>query len=541
MSEALRFNNDKPMMSYFMRSFPKMAEAVARVKEMGAIKYNDGNWKLGNKPDNEYWDSMFRHLNYIFDGEEYDKDTGCLHIAHAVWNLCALLELNYPDLPARDDEIWAERAVHWAEEKRKREASDEAEGRGCLPCSLDRGEAAEQPTHPTPLWPKAWEACWAEENKEQKVSDANAVDTATEDPKNQSHIESVLDMFGPENDGFSPVFSAFVSKLSTRDDEVRSQYAAHCAEKKRERESSGGVEASIEADSEADSEVDRSAPIAAHLMKGAGTRNDAADAATYAAFAVAQLTGRKLSGVECPMCGSAAVRRGDYGRECQDCGEIFRVPIVPENEASDDTITESAATEMPKPAPASMTFSSVFTAFIEKLATRDDEIRSQYEAHCAEERKREDAEDIMAVEGLGAAEAASWAEEKEKERKRKRKEADAADAEAKAVFAEAKANAMFADVVSRNDAADAATYASFAAAQLLRYTGDECPMCGSTAVWLGNYGWECSACGEIFRVPIVAENPLHIKRVKNIRGDCRNYYSFIESLNGACDALLGRG
>lgn len=127
MSEALRFNNDKPMMSYFMRSFPRMAEAVARVKEMGAIKYNDGNWRLGNKPDKEYLDSLFRHLNYINIGEDYDSDTGCLHIAHAVWNLCALLELNYPDLPARDDEIWADRAEHWAEEKRKREATDEVE------------------------------------------------------------------------------------------------------------------------------------------------------------------------------------------------------------------------------------------------------------------------------------------------------------------------------------------------------------------------------------------------------------------------------
>lgn len=120
MSEALRYNEDKPMLSYFMRSFPRMAEAIARVKEMGAIKYQDGNWRLGNKPDDEYWDSLFRHLNHIFQGEDYDKDTGCLHIGHAVWNLCALLELNYPDLPARDDEIWADRAAHWAEQRRIR-------------------------------------------------------------------------------------------------------------------------------------------------------------------------------------------------------------------------------------------------------------------------------------------------------------------------------------------------------------------------------------------------------------------------------------
>jgi hypothetical protein len=136
MKEALRFNSDKPMMSYFMRSFPRMAEAIARVKEMGAIKYNDGNWRLGNKPDDEYWNSMFRHLNYIFSGEDYDPDTGCLHLAHAVWNMCALLELNHPDLPARDDEIWADRAAHWAAEKKIREAA-EAEEHECKQCNED--------------------------------------------------------------------------------------------------------------------------------------------------------------------------------------------------------------------------------------------------------------------------------------------------------------------------------------------------------------------------------------------------------------------
>jgi hypothetical protein len=110
-----------------------MAEAIARVKEMGAIKYNDGNWRLGNKPDDEYWNSMFRHLGYIFGGEDYDPDTGCLHLAHAVWNMCALLELNHPDLPARDDEIWADRAAHWAAEKVKREAKEQEDS----PSELD--------------------------------------------------------------------------------------------------------------------------------------------------------------------------------------------------------------------------------------------------------------------------------------------------------------------------------------------------------------------------------------------------------------------
>jgi len=129
MSEALRFNEGKPKLSYFMRSFPKMAEAVARVKEFGANKYNEGNWRQGNKPDQEYWDSLFRHLNYIFDGEMYDQDSGCLHLGHAVWNLCALLELNYPDMPAVDEELFHERMAYWAHQKKLREAGEQ------YPCS----------------------------------------------------------------------------------------------------------------------------------------------------------------------------------------------------------------------------------------------------------------------------------------------------------------------------------------------------------------------------------------------------------------------
>jgi hypothetical protein len=128
MAEALRDNKGKPKLSYFMRSFPRMVEAIARVKEMGGIKYEEGNWKKGNKPDEEYWDSLCRHLNYMILGEDYDEDTGCLHIAHAVWNLCALHELN-STLPAIDEELFAERAAHWRKVRLDREAKAEREAK----------------------------------------------------------------------------------------------------------------------------------------------------------------------------------------------------------------------------------------------------------------------------------------------------------------------------------------------------------------------------------------------------------------------------
>lgn len=115
--EALRFNEGKPKLGYFARSFPWMQECVARVKEFGANKYEDGNWRLGAKPDEEYLDSLARHMAYFLGGEFYDDDSGCAHLGHAVWNLCALAELNYGNMPTIDEKKFRERMAYWAEKK----------------------------------------------------------------------------------------------------------------------------------------------------------------------------------------------------------------------------------------------------------------------------------------------------------------------------------------------------------------------------------------------------------------------------------------
>lgn len=113
-----RFNEGKPRLSFFIRSFRWVNHAIARVKEFGAIKYEEDNWKLGGRPDTEYWDSFFRHLDYYMFGEEYDKDSGCHHIGHMIWNLSALMELNYSDKPVIDKDLFDERCAYWREKKR---------------------------------------------------------------------------------------------------------------------------------------------------------------------------------------------------------------------------------------------------------------------------------------------------------------------------------------------------------------------------------------------------------------------------------------
>jgi len=102
---ALRFNAGKPDLS-FLLGFSHANEALARVFEQGAIKYERDNWKKGGKPDAEYLGSALRHIQKHADGQLWDADTGCLHLAHAVWNLNALIELNVTsDVPAVDPEF----------------------------------------------------------------------------------------------------------------------------------------------------------------------------------------------------------------------------------------------------------------------------------------------------------------------------------------------------------------------------------------------------------------------------------------------------
>jgi ribosomal protein L37AE/L43A len=318
-----------------------------------------------------------------------------------------------------------DRTLEASEEKRKKyEAIEDAEGFGAAWAAyLIEEECKRKDARPFSLPADATDATDAVDS--QADEEAESVD----DPKNPSYIENVLGMFGPKQDGFGPVFSAFVRKLAVADNEVRSQYAVHCAEEKRKREADaadepaerifvkgirgGGApkpsgttfvarrggelhyippcpmcgnsedillngekglectdcgeifEVPIGPENEASEisafgevgeifEIAQPAPPEQHAARRAEEKwqrvaNDAVDAATYATFAVEALLGRKSNGNECPMCGSTSVEQIDWGLECQVCGEIFEVPIVPENAVSDAAIPESATiTKMPK-------------------------------------------------------------------------------------------------------------------------------------------------------------------------------------------------
>lgn len=112
--KAARMNQGKPEFD-FLLDFPIAMEAFCRVKELGAVKYARDNWKLGGKPDSEYLAAALRHMMAHRQGELYAEDTGCLHLAHAMWNMAALIELNVKE--THDKDVFAMMRQHWEAKK----------------------------------------------------------------------------------------------------------------------------------------------------------------------------------------------------------------------------------------------------------------------------------------------------------------------------------------------------------------------------------------------------------------------------------------
>lgn len=91
---ADRKNEGKPELSYLL-DFPAALQEFAAVCTYGARKYSRDNWKKGGKPDQEYFDAALRHMLAARSGEIEDPESGAMHLAHAMWNLMACMELNY--------------------------------------------------------------------------------------------------------------------------------------------------------------------------------------------------------------------------------------------------------------------------------------------------------------------------------------------------------------------------------------------------------------------------------------------------------------
>jgi len=89
--QADRFNEGKLDLTLIP---PQAAAEEARVWEKGAEKYSRDNWKKlwGKDTVQTVLASLLRHAHAIQMGEDFDKESGCLHAAHIRCNAAMLIE-----------------------------------------------------------------------------------------------------------------------------------------------------------------------------------------------------------------------------------------------------------------------------------------------------------------------------------------------------------------------------------------------------------------------------------------------------------------
>ena len=84
----------------------KPIQDLAEVFTFGAQKYADRNWEKGLE-----WGRLYaaahRHLAAFWSGQDLDEESALPHLAHAVWNLVALLEYaeTRPEFDNRPDRV----------------------------------------------------------------------------------------------------------------------------------------------------------------------------------------------------------------------------------------------------------------------------------------------------------------------------------------------------------------------------------------------------------------------------------------------------
>jgi hypothetical protein len=96
-----KYDQGKPMVGLVKEDFPLAIMEVGKVAAYGIQKYNKrGSWKEVENGFNRYKDALGRH-DLQSQYEDYDEESGLLHLAHLAWNALALLQFKLENL---DDE-----------------------------------------------------------------------------------------------------------------------------------------------------------------------------------------------------------------------------------------------------------------------------------------------------------------------------------------------------------------------------------------------------------------------------------------------------
>ena len=85
---------------YSLLPVPALAE-VARTYNYGAQKYAPDNWRRGY-PYSWSLDALLRHVLAFLDGEDRDPESGCHHLAHAVFHCLTLMTFQFEGMGTDD-------------------------------------------------------------------------------------------------------------------------------------------------------------------------------------------------------------------------------------------------------------------------------------------------------------------------------------------------------------------------------------------------------------------------------------------------------
>lgn len=89
--EGIVFSEDKNSIPAFLMVSSALL-MVSEVGTYGANKYTPNGWKDVPDGRDRYFDALWRHLLKVAS-ESRDQDTQMLHMAHAVWNMLAVHQL----------------------------------------------------------------------------------------------------------------------------------------------------------------------------------------------------------------------------------------------------------------------------------------------------------------------------------------------------------------------------------------------------------------------------------------------------------------
>lgn len=96
--EGIKHDDGKPRMSLLSSMW---LEGVTNVLNFGAKKYAAHNWRKGIARS-RLLDAAFRHINAYNGGEDFDSESGLLHLYHASCCLMFASELHFTH-PSLDD------------------------------------------------------------------------------------------------------------------------------------------------------------------------------------------------------------------------------------------------------------------------------------------------------------------------------------------------------------------------------------------------------------------------------------------------------